>query len=78
MDDLREHFVRLAHKVQVPNDAVEQWWKKISMYCQEKQRHYHTLNHLRNLFKVYNEREQELKVDPAQKHIIDLCTFFHE
>ena len=54
--------------------SVERWWDEITRRYSEKQRHYHTLDHIADMVARWKGRRDKLQ-DP---NLVAYAIFFHE
>lgn len=74
MTTLATRFTELCAKMSVEVSAQSLWWNKIQTRYTEKQRYYHTLNHLDSMFFHFDKVKNELQ----NPQLVSLAIFFHE
>lgn len=74
MKSLEERWWDLSNNLQVDGNHTQDWWNIIRGRYSEKQRYYHTLDHLTEMFRHYDEHAFRLK----QPELVSLAIFFHE
>ena len=72
--ELEARWTVLCQTLRVSEAATNKWWTIVRDGMQEKQRHYHTLTHLEELFAHADAFKSHLR-DPCA---VDLAIFFHD
>ena len=73
--DLRQRWLELGiDRLKAPEDVVLKWWGQIEERYSEAQRRYHTLNHLEEMFRHFDQYSRKL----MQPELVSLAIFFHE
>lgn len=72
--ELGARWTVLCQTLRVSEAATNKWWTIVRDGMQEKQRHYHTLTHLEELFAHADAFKSHLR-DPCA---VDLAIFFHD
>jgi predicted metal-dependent HD superfamily phosphohydrolase len=76
-DKLAHRWFTLAEELQLEDPAGSKWWRMIRRHYSERQRYYHTLNHLDDMFRHFDEVSSsgDAVVDPI---VVQLSIFFHD
>lgn len=73
--DLQHRWLSTAIDVlKISGDLPQKWWGVIEGRYSEKQRHYHTLRHLEEMFQHFDKYFKKLN----QPELVVLAIFFHE
>ncbi|XP_046546672.1 uncharacterized protein LOC124256753 [Haliotis rubra] len=67
-------WTELCHGIRVGAEEADKWWTTIVNKYTEIQRHYHTLDHIADMFVCYNNWKQRLGNCSA----VALAIFFHD
>lgn len=74
MDSLRERFYKDSRTLNWTAEQVDGYWQEIVRYYGAANRHYHNLDHLRNLFNLKDEYHEQLQ-DPQ---IVSWSIWYHD
>ncbi|XP_053394470.1 uncharacterized protein LOC123523487 [Mercenaria mercenaria] len=58
----------------VKQDIIDKYWSEIESKYTEKQRYYHTLNHLTHMFTLFDDVKDEL----SRPELVAMAIFFHD
>ena len=73
--DLRQRWLELGKdRLKASEDVVLKWWGQIEERYSEAQRRYHTLHHLEEMFRHFDQYSRKL----MQPELVSLAIFFHE
>nr|XP_034302316.1 uncharacterized protein LOC117681522 isoform X2 [Crassostrea gigas] len=73
--DLHQRWLSTAIDVlKISGDLPQKWWGVIEGRYSEKQRHYHTLRHLEEMFQHFDKYFKKLN----QPELVVLAIFFHD
>eukprot|EP00927_Polykrikos_kofoidii_P057896 TRINITY_DN5212_c0_g1_i1.p1 TRINITY_DN5212_c0_g1~~TRINITY_DN5212_c0_g1_i1.p1 ORF type:complete len:505 (-),score=66.19 TRINITY_DN5212_c0_g1_i1:161-1615(-) len=74
VEELQRRWQALCKKLAISDEATDKWWGLIRSRYGEVQRHYHTLNHLGELFALFDKH----RADIADACSVELAIFFHD
>ncbi|XP_078334392.1 uncharacterized protein LOC111116891 isoform X2 [Crassostrea virginica] len=73
--DLRQRWLELGiDRLKASEDVVLKWWGQIEEQYSEAQRRYHTLHHLEEMFRHFDQYSRKL----MQPELVSLAIFFHD
>ncbi|XP_060596879.1 uncharacterized protein LOC132750843 [Ruditapes philippinarum] len=71
---LQQNWITCCRPFIVNHDIVETYWKLIVSKYSEKQRYYHTLNHVTHMFSLFDEVRDKL----SRPNLVAMAIFFHD
>ena len=71
---LQENWWALAQQVGLPEDKISESWAEIGSAYQAKERFYHNLRHISDLFSLWKQYQSLLQYP----EILALCIWFHD
>ncbi|WP_408030880.1 HD domain-containing protein [Tenacibaculum xiamenense] len=72
--NLQERFQSLMTSYETSEDIIEDLWSKIHQFYSKKERAYHNLNHLQELFKYHDLYKEQL----SSPDIVSFSIFYHD
>lgn len=76
VDCVKRRWQDVNRKVGVTDKATDKWWTVVRDRYSECHRHYHTLDHLNEMFQHLDSIKQHVALSRPQ--LISLAIFFHE
>lgn len=76
MVSLEERWGSLVGELGVKEDCCRRWWRVVCERYSEPQRFYHTLDHIRSLFVLFDEVNERGML--SRPDLVALAIFFHE
>ncbi|XP_041357686.1 uncharacterized protein LOC121374645 [Gigantopelta aegis] len=74
VNSLESYFRQMCQTYLIPNDTCMHWWSVIEEKYSELKRHYHTLDHLKDMFDHYEKWFNNLRNPTSVAYAI----FFHD
>jgi predicted metal-dependent HD superfamily phosphohydrolase len=73
---MNEQWTQISSQLEINHDKREYWWNIVQQHYQEPQRAYHTLQHISELFALYEQYKNDIPVE--KQIVVQLCILFHE